>query len=63
MLWWALPGNLIGGGLLMGVAYRWLNGARPRDTAADDAVDAEPEAALEPERVTLPVDAAKRAAL
>jgi formate/nitrite transporter FocA (FNT family) len=55
-LLWTVPGNIVGGGLLVGVAYSWLNGAapatlkrsRPAATglAGDASADGEGDAAL-----------------
>ena len=55
-LLWTVPGNIVGGGLLVGVAYSWLNGAapatlrRPRPAATslagDACADGESDAAL-----------------
>lgn len=59
---WTVPGNVIGGGILVGLVYSWLNGTRPSatpetgdevDEAApaaepvDDAPEPEPVAAVE----------------
>jgi nitrite transporter NirC len=32
---WTVPGNVVGGGVLMGLAYAWLGGARPAVEAVD----------------------------
>jgi nitrite transporter NirC len=36
-LLWTVPGNLIGGGLVVGLGYAWMSGARP-DAAATEVV-------------------------
>ncbi len=40
---WTVPGNVVGGGLVVGLGYAWLNGRRPRITLDDPAVSV-PEA-------------------
>jgi nitrite transporter len=42
---WTVPGNIVGGGVLMGLAYAWLGGPRPVREPVDAAVP-EPVAAL-----------------
>jgi nitrite transporter NirC len=44
---WTVPGNVVGGGLLMGLAYAWLSGPRPAIAEVEAAQPApEPVAAL-----------------
>lgn len=58
---WTVPGNVIGGGILVGLVYSWLNGTRPSATPepgdeseaapaepADDTAEPEPVLAAEP---------------
>jgi nitrite transporter NirC len=35
---WTVPGNVIGGGLVIGLGYAWLGGTRPAVVGADDPV-------------------------
>lgn len=69
-LLWTVPGNIVGGGLLVGVAYSWLNGAVPKrgvrrrgataGATAGDAADG-PTPDAEPARAPAPAAAASRA--
>jgi nitrite transporter NirC len=36
---WTVPGNIVGGGLLIGLGYAWVGGARERAVAPAPAVD------------------------
>lgn len=52
---WTVPGNIVGGGLLVGLAYAWLGGSRPgRQSSPDVPPDHLAEEALDP----APVEAA-----
>jgi nitrite transporter NirC len=51
---WTVPGNVVGGGLLVGVAYAWTGTA----TAAPAIAVPEPVPELEPEPVPVPVPVA-----
>lgn len=48
---WTVPGNVVGGGLLVGVAYAWIGTA----TTAPEIAGAEPVAELEREPLRVPV--------
>jgi nitrite transporter NirC len=50
---WTVPGNIVGGGLLIGLGYAWIGGARDRAVAPT----------METIDVTTPVDALPEAAL
>jgi nitrite transporter NirC len=41
-LLWTVPGNVVGGGLLVGVAYSWLGGTTKTPATAATSTDAEP---------------------
>jgi nitrite transporter NirC len=56
---WTVPGNVVGGGLLMGLAYAWLGGPRPAVEPADAPQPApEPVAALVGDGVAPAVESA-----